>query len=152
MVHALRECWRVLRVGGLLIDLRPFAGNWPLEVVIRPQVPGGEGLDVWLAGTLDDSQERPADVAANAAMAQAVRAGWFRSERATTFEYIWYWDTLAELEAYIADRWATVMRIPVQTRQEASRLLASAGPDARLRLRRGMLIGSYRRAAEPNAQ
>lgn len=137
MVHALAECWRVLTCGGLLLDLRPFAGNWPLEAVA--------GRRTWLAGTLDDSRERPDDEAANAAIAHAVRAGWFRAERTTTFEYAWYWDTLAELEAYIAERWTTVMRLPPRTRAAAERRLATAGPGARLRLRRGMLIGRYRR-------
>src|SRR4051795_8515819 len=100
MVHALAECWRVLTLGGLLIDLRPFAGNWPLEVVAGPGRPGGYPPGIWPAGTLDDAQERPDDEAANAALAHAVRAGWFVKEHATTFEYAWYWDSLAELAAY----------------------------------------------------
>ncbi len=137
MVHALQECGRVLAPGGLLIDLRPFAGNWPLEVVA--------GRHRWSAGPLDDSQEQPDDAAANAALAHAIQAGWFVGERATTFQYAWYWDTLAELEAYIAERWTTVMRLPPATRAAVIRLLARTGPGARLRLRRGMLLGCYRR-------
>jgi hypothetical protein len=145
MVHALAECRRVLTTGGLLIDLRPFAGNWPLDVVGRPRRPGGHPPQARTAGTLDDSQERPDDEAANVALTGALRAGWFVEEGATTFEYAWYWDSLAELEAYIAERWATVMRVPAQTRRAVVRLLAAAGPGACLRLRRGMLIGRYRR-------
>jgi hypothetical protein len=112
MVHALAECRRVLRTAGLLIDLRPFAGNWPLEVVAPSASPTRSTPGAWAVGRVDDSQERPDDQAANAAIAHAVRAGWFRAERTTTFEYAWYWDTLAELEAYIAERWATVLRLP----------------------------------------
>jgi hypothetical protein len=145
MVHALAECRRVLRVGGLLIDLRPFPGNWPLEVVGGAGDRGGTGPEVRRAGPMDDTPVRPDDEAANAALAQAVRAGWFQRERATTFAYAWYWDTLAELEAYIAERWNTVMRLPRGTQAAARQLLEAGGPAARLRLRRGMLIGRYRR-------
>lgn len=137
MVHALRECRRALTAGGLLLDLRPFAGNWPLEVVA--------GSRVWAAGTLDDSQEIPDDRAANAAMADVVRREWFRPEQATTFEFAWYWTSLAELEEYIAARWSTVMRLAGPVRAAVRRGLAEAGPGARVRFRRGMLLGRYRR-------
>lgn len=137
MVHALREGRRVLTPEGLLLDLRPFAGNWPLEVVA--------GAQAWAAGTLDDSQEVRDDRAANAAIADLVRHGEFVQERATTFEYAWNWTSVAELEAYIAERWSTVMRLSAPTRAAAVRLVAKAGPGARVRLRRGMLLGRYRR-------
>ncbi len=127
--------------GGLLIDLRPFAGNWPLDVVTSTQQ--------WGAGTLDDSQERPDDHAADTAIAAAVHAGWFVPEHTTTFRFAWYWDTLAELEAYIGDRWSTVMRLPPDTRRAVLRLLAAAGPGARLRFHRGMRFGRYRQADPP---
>ena len=141
MVHALAECRRVLTPGGLLIDLRPFAGNWPLEVA--------RGARHWTVGTLDDSLERPDDQAANAAMAAAVRAGWFVLERTLTFTFTWYWDTLDELEAYIAERWSTVMQLPGETRAAARRRLEAAGPGARLRFCRRMLLGRYRRREAP---
>lgn len=137
MVHALAECRRVLTPEGLLIDLRPFAGNWPLEVVTATRQ--------WAAGPLDDSQEQPDDHAANGAIAAALHAGWFVEERTTTFPFAWYWDTLAELEAYIAERWSTVVRLPEDTRRAVEQLLAEAGPDARLRFRRRMRLGRYRR-------
>lgn len=138
MVHALEECRRVLTARGLLIDLRPVAGNWPLAAVA-----GGR---VWPAGPMDDTVKRPADRASDAALRQVVRAGLFRPARATTFPYAWYWDSLAELDAYVADRWAGVMALPAPTRAAAARALAAAGPGARLRLRRGMLLAVYRRS------
>ncbi len=36
MVHALKEAWRVLRRGGLLIDLRPPAGSLYVSAVSEP--------------------------------------------------------------------------------------------------------------------
>jgi hypothetical protein len=33
MVHALEEIRRILVPAGILIDLRPMAGSWPVQVV-----------------------------------------------------------------------------------------------------------------------
>ena len=38
MVHALSEVRRVLSPDGILIDLRPLADNWPVEVVSLREV------------------------------------------------------------------------------------------------------------------
>ncbi|HEY5268876.1 MAG TPA: hypothetical protein VII97_00945 [Anaerolineales bacterium] len=34
MVHALEEIQRVLAPGGTLLDLRPLADCWPVEIVL----------------------------------------------------------------------------------------------------------------------
>jgi hypothetical protein len=136
MVHALEECRRVLARGGLFIDLRPYAGNWPLAVVADGRV--------WPVGRMDGRVRRPTDRACDAALRRAVRAGLFRPVRATTFPFAWYWDSLAEMEAYLADRWTDVMALPPATRAAAVATLAAAGPDARLRILRGMRLAVYR--------
>jgi hypothetical protein len=140
MVHALQECRRVLQPDGLLIDLRPYDGVWPLEVVT------GQGSR--RVGALDYSPDSPDDAAADAAISEAVRVGWFRRERATRFRFAWYWHTLAALETYMAERQTKILWKPASTREAAAEALASAKPGARLRIERGMLIGCYRRPGD----
>ena len=38
MVHALNEIQRVLAPDSILIDLRPLAGNWPIEVASAREI------------------------------------------------------------------------------------------------------------------
>jgi len=137
MVHALEECRRVLQPGGLLVDLRPYDGVWPLEVV------GDRGTR--RAGALDYSQDGPDDAAADAAIDEAVRLGWFHRERTTTFKFAWYWHSLTALETYMAERPTKIFWAPASARVAAADALAAAVPGARLRVRRGMLIGRYRK-------
>ena len=126
----------MLRPDGLLIDLRAYPGAWPVDVVT--------GAQAWHAGPVDDSGAQADDTAADTALAGAVAAGWFTPEVQTTFAFPYYWDSLAELDAYATERWAGVIGVPAATRRAARRLLAAAGPGARLRLRRGVLLGRYR--------
>ena len=69
MVHALLECWRVLETDGILIDLRPFHSNPALEVITV------EGI--FVPGNVDDSGGAPDDIAADEAIAEMVRRGYF---------------------------------------------------------------------------
>jgi hypothetical protein len=139
MVHALEECRRVLQPGGVLVDLRPYDGVWPLEVVA--------GTSSRRVGALDFSQDSPDDAAADAAIDEAVRVGWFQRERTARFKFGWYWDSLAALEKYIAERTVKIYWNPASTHEAAAAALATAKPGARLRIRRGMLIGRYLRSA-----
>ena len=86
MVHALAESWRVLKVGGRLIDLRPYSSGWPLEIVHRDTE--------MLAGPLDDKMGVSVDVASDNAVLEAVQRGWFEKEHEGSFEYAWeyQWD------------------------------------------------------------
>jgi hypothetical protein len=70
MVHALEEIRRVLQPAGTLIDLRPLAGRWPVDVVSR--------RETLRAGQVSDLQQGlEDDAAANRAMAKAAEDRWF---------------------------------------------------------------------------
>lgn len=136
MVHALRQIWRVLRPGSSLVDLRPLAANSPVEIVTEQQTR--------LAGRIDDSRDRLDDQAADEALAQILREGWFGREREATFSYVSYWDTPAEMRGYIEEKRSSLI-LPEAVLAEAERLLASSGPNARLRIPFKMVITRYRK-------
>jgi hypothetical protein len=141
MVHALREIWRVLVPGGILLDLRPLCASWPVEIVA--------GERVLRAGALDDSLAMVDDLAANHAVEQVVRDGWFRRERGGTFTYDWYWDTLDELKEHVEERWHPIA-LPDSVYAQAQRTAASvAGVSVRVRVH--MMIGRYRKLVEPGS-
>jgi hypothetical protein len=77
MVHALSEVHRVLTPGGVLIDLRPVADRWPVEVVTADQN--------WVAGQMEDLLQLSDDAASHEALAQAAQKGWFYQEAAQSF-------------------------------------------------------------------
>lgn len=93
MVHALREAHRVLRPEGLLIDLRPAA------VHRRVGVMHGDGYRLpWVMRERFDD-----DRAANRAVAQVARAGWFKTQGRTRFLCYRVMDTLEEFREWLID-------------------------------------------------
>jgi len=80
MVHALNEIRRVLAPDGILIDLRPLAANWPIEVATSQ--------DFLEAGRLSDSATGlEDDRAANESMANAEAQKWFIRQREEFFHF-----------------------------------------------------------------
>ena len=136
MVHALKEIWRALAPRGILIDLRPLADQWPIEIL--------DGDQATLAGHVDDSQDTVADTDANNALLRVEGNGLFIREREGAFTFHWYWDTLDEMLAYVKERW-TNTRIPNDVMAEAKRLLAGAGAGAKIRIRGKMIISRWRK-------
>ena len=137
MVHALAESWRVVRYGGRMIDLRPLASGWPLEIVS----PDTEIL----AGRLDDNKRIRVDVASNNAISAAIQRGWFTKESEDLFEYAYYWDTVEEMMAYVEADWGNAAVVPNDVAVEAHRLVDIAGDRVEIRIRRTMVIASYRK-------
>jgi hypothetical protein len=136
MVHALREIWRVLAPDSLLLDLRPLSGAWPVEVV------GAGG--VMVTGHVDESEDIADDRAADAALAAVEREGLFVRERDGDFDFSWYWDSLDEAQAYIAEKW-TEARVPEEVLAETQRQMARAGEGARVRATARVVISRWRR-------
>lgn len=137
MVHALEEIHRVLVPGGIMIDLRPLLDQWPVEVCW----PGGYQE----AGKVSDLEELLADdVAANVAMNRAVSAMGFTREREQTFSFFYYADTPKDLQDYVAENWEDIFSVDDGLWNRLGSSWASAGAEARVRLRMKLLIARYR--------
>ena len=140
MVHALAECRRVLQVCGRLIDLRPHGSGWPVEIV-------GQGTRI-LAGQLDDVLGKSDEIASDNAVSEAVRRGWFEKENEEFFEYAYYWDTVDKMNEFIEAEWCEFAAVPDNFLSETRRLVQSTSEPVQIRIRRTMLIASYRKLAE----
>lgn len=104
MVHALEEIRRTLVLDGLLIDLRPLADRWPVELT--------SGLTCREIGRLTDLPTGLSDdEAANSAFKESSRQGLFRREIERTFPLYCYWDTPEEMNAYIQEEWADFIQL-----------------------------------------
>jgi hypothetical protein len=93
MVHALRESRRVLKAGGLLVDLRPAIVH--RRLAIRR---GGRTLKV---GAMHETFDE--DRSANRAVRSVLRQGLVRQLATTTFECNRYLDTIGELKDWLAE-------------------------------------------------
>jgi len=141
MVHALKQIWRTLKPGGLLLDLRPYSANCPVEVV------AGDRMEV--AGRIDDSAGLPDDEAASAAIGRAAHEGWFRLEQSGSFDFMWGWDDLEEMCSYVEEKWADWLNFPLDARRNAARLMREMGA-SQVRIRLNMIIARYQKSYETN--
>src|SRR5689334_709193 len=135
MVRALRESWRVLLPGGHLIDLRPRATNWPLEVIADGQV--------MLAGRVDNAPFIRDDSAAESAIRQTVHEGHFSLEHHVSFECASYWDTLDGMLEYQAEAVNPSLSVPDDVLVKAREFTATATRDSKVRIRLSMDLVEY---------
>ena len=133
MVHALREICRVLIERGIVIDLRPLTGSWPVEVVSR----GRRHAAGYVTGVAEGIAD---DTAANEAMAKAAGEGLLRRERHELFDFCYYWNSPGEMQEYIDEEWADFVKVDADTATAVRRLWAVAEADARVSVRLTMLI------------
>jgi len=137
MVHALDEIGRVVKPGGILIDLRPVEANWPVEVS------SASGYEA--AGRLSDLPTAVADdAAAFRAMRDAEDRGWFIKEKEEEFAFFYYWDTPSEMKEFMEDEWEDFEKMEDEVYQAAQSAWAVANADARLRIRVRMLITKWK--------
>lgn len=133
MVHALNEIHRVLAPDGILIDLRPMADRWLIEVA--------SAREVKEAGRVTDAPEGlEDDHAANEAMAKVEAQGRFIRKQEEFFPLFYYWDSPNEMKEYADEEWADFTTIDEETWKNIRSIWAVANADARLRVRAKMLI------------
>lgn len=138
MVHALDEIRRVLVPDGVLIDIRPLADRWPVEVVSK--------LGFKEAGRADDLPEQVnADAESNAAMQAVALRGWFRREQEETFPFFYSWDTPSEMEEFIRDDWADFIGLSEELKKATRAAWAIGEADSRVRVRVRVLITRWKR-------
>ncbi len=138
-MHALQEIRRALASGGILIDLRPLAGEWPVEVESRRESRLACRITDLPLGLTDDE-------AANQAMQKASENGWFVREREEFFPFYYYWDSPNEMQEYITEEWKDFAVIDETDWRNIRALWSVADADARLRVRLRMLITRWRKA------
>jgi hypothetical protein len=137
MVHALEETRRILKPDGILIDIRPLNGGWPIEVASN----GG----VKETGHVDDLPEPlSADRASNAAMREVETRGWFRREREELFPFFYSWDTPSEMEQFIAEDWSDFITLGDNQKWATRSAWATGDADSRVRVRVKILITQWR--------
>jgi SAM-dependent methyltransferase len=138
MVHALSEIRRVLAPVGILIDLRPLADNWPVEVVsLREVRRTGRVLDL--------PEQTNGDLSSNEAMREAERRGWFTREQEELFRYIYAWDTPSEMEEFVNDDWQDFIDLDEETKRVTRAVWAVADADSRVRIRMDVWIARCRK-------
>jgi hypothetical protein len=142
MVHALEEARRVLRPDGVLIDIRPLNGRWPIEVASTREVKE--------TGQVDDLPEPlNADRASNAAMKEVEARGWFQREQEEFFPFLYSWDTPSEMEAFVVEDWSDFTTLSEDVKIATRSAWASADADARVRVRVRILITRWRVIKNP---
>lgn len=94
MVHALEEIHRLLKPGGVLIDIHPTTDLLSFEVY-------KDGRMIFTLPDPDCAVEGPRQ--AEAALAQVVQRGLFAVEGREQFDYQVYGSSVAELREYIAE-------------------------------------------------
>lgn len=138
MVDALGELHRVLVPGGILLDVRPRAAAWPVEVA--------SSASSQEVGTLIDVPEAVADDdASDEAMREVERRGWFRLESRERFWYDYYWDRPSEMKEFIEAEWDDFERLDDSVLRAAQSAWAVAEAGARLRIRVQIQLERWRK-------
>lgn len=128
----------MLVLGGVLIDLRPLADRWQVEVVSA----GG----MQATGRVDDLPDQiHGDVAANQAMKEVDDRGWFRREAGEIFPFFYSWDTPSEMEEFVEEDWGGFIELGDETKRKTRSAWALADADSRVRIRVNILINRWRK-------
>jgi hypothetical protein len=138
MVHALEEIRRVLIPAGLLIDLRPLADSWPVEVVWSGGSRQTGHLTDMPAGLSDDAT-------ANHAMEEAARVGWFVRENEMVFPAFEYWDDPEEMRFHMLEKWGDFTTLEEESLRATRAAWAAAGDDKRVRVKLKMLLTVWKK-------
>jgi hypothetical protein len=138
MVHALEEIHRVLGPEGILIDMRPLASQWRVEVFSARET-RQTGTVTDLPVGLED------DRAANRAMAEAESSGWFQREKEELFSIDYIWDTASEMEEWIDEEWEGFVTLGEETRRATRSAWALGDADSHVRVQVMVLITRWKK-------
>jgi len=138
MVHALEEIQRVLVPNGILIDLRPLADNWRVEVVsLREVKKTGHVADL--------PEQTNGDLASNETMREVEKRGWFKREEEELFPFVYSWDTPSEMEEFVSEDWGDFIELEEDTKRATRSAWAVADGDSRVRIQMNILIARWRK-------
>jgi hypothetical protein len=138
MVHTLEEIRRILVPSGFLIDIRPLADQWPVQVV------SARGLEE--TGHVSDLPDQTnADVSSNEAMREVESRGWFLREQEEFFPFFYLWDSPREMEEFIATEWTDFAALSEAVKQATRSAWALADADAAVRVSVKMLITRWKK-------
>lgn len=140
-MHALGCIWEALVPGGMLVDVRPIAARWPLEVLTP--------VRVQRAGRVDDSPSRADDRAADRALRTMERRGLFHRIDQATFPFAYLWDSVEEMKDYIAANWEGSIVLPERLLARARKLEREARGERRVRITLRMIMRTYVKLDEP---
>jgi hypothetical protein len=140
MVDALLETRRVLVADGIVIDIRPITAPAIIESVSADRVTTGMEVDAY--GAAED------EAAADAAIRHALSHGWFAFHRSRQFDFEVYYDSVADLKAFVeTSKRMRGASIPYQELEERrSELGAATGQPSRLRCHRPWMVSVYCKA------
>jgi hypothetical protein len=138
MVHALEEIRRTLKPEGVMIDLRPLADRWNVELVSERMRQVMGRLTDLPAGLADDE-------AANNAIQEAALRGWFLLESEQSFPFFYYWDTPQEMMEYIQEEWNDFIQMEQPIYSATHKTWESAGAGVQVRVRVKMHLARWRK-------
>jgi hypothetical protein len=138
MVHALSEIRRVLGPDGILIDMRPLAERWQIEVVSASELrETGRVMDL--------PEQVNGDSAANQTMKEVEARGWFQRDQEEFFPFYYSWDTPSEMEEFINDDWADFIDLNEETKKATRSAWAVGNADSRVRVRMKVLMTRWKK-------
>ena len=138
MVDALSEIRRVLVPNGILVDMRPLADRWHVEVV--------SSRAVTESGRVDDLPEQVSgDVASNKALQEVETRGWYAHEDEEFFPFFYSWDTPSEMEEFVDDDWSDFIGLSEEDRKSTRSAWAVGDADSRVRIRVKILITRWKK-------
>ena len=136
MVHALEKIYSLLKPEGILLNIQPDDQPRPIEIH------GREGVRE--AGRSKHRQNFLPYKQAMAAVAGAVGNGAFVVEREETFSFLDEFDTVAEMEEYVAENWENSI-MGEDVLQRARELEQEIEGDTKAVVNEGVLIQRLKR-------
>src|SRR5215208_4284032 len=136
MVHALSEIRRVLVPDGILIDMRPLGERWQIEVASATE-------SKETGRVMDLPEQINGDLAANQAMKEVERRGWFAPDVKEFFPFFYSWDTPSEMEEFIEEDWAEFVDLSDEAKKATRSAWALGNADSRVRVRMKVLLSRW---------